>query len=226
MGKKAEIEKLSEVYDVMFLAETCLGSQQDFRIRGFDCLRVNSNLTNVRGMLVLIRNPIAYSSLDLSYIMDNSLEVLGVKLFFNNTQLCLLAAYRHPNVPTVANTFSSLTAFVKDHNPSILLGDFNAHHPMWGGKRINSAGRILSKFIDERPLIILNLSTSLTYISFSSFSSSTIDLALASPHVSSICEARVLTDLHGSDHFPIEVSINCKVRTPSISHKIKLSEFQ
>ncbi|KYQ49822.1 hypothetical protein ALC60_11098 [Trachymyrmex zeteki] len=156
LGKKAEVEKLSESYDILFLAETCVNYFHDFRVREFDCLRVDANMTDVRGMITLIRNPITYSSLDLSSMINSSLEALGVKLSLNNSYLFLIGVYRHPNVSTSFNSFSSLTSFLNDHDNSILLGDFNAHHPMWGGTRVNTAGRILSKCIDDSHLVILN----------------------------------------------------------------------
>ncbi|KYN13209.1 hypothetical protein ALC57_14595 [Trachymyrmex cornetzi] len=222
LGKKAEIEKLSKSFDIIFLAETCIKVNHDFRIRGFDCLRMDANMADIRGMIVLIRNPIIYSFLDLSSMIDCSFEALGIKIPFNNSHLFLIGVYRHSNVRVSNFAISALTSFVADHHFSILLGDFNAHHPMWGGTRSNRVGRALVECINEQHLVVLNPPSSPTYLSFFPYYTSTINLIIASPHISSFCEALVLPDLHGS-----EVRVNCLVKTTSVfSYKIKLSKTQ
>ncbi|XP_018360461.1 PREDICTED: uncharacterized protein LOC108759487 [Trachymyrmex cornetzi] len=154
-------------------------------------------MANIRDM-VFIRNPITYSPIDLSAIVDDSLEALGITLNLNNSCLTLIGAYRHPNVPTSAATISSITSFLNSHEPAILLGDMNAHHPMWGGTYTSPTGRLLAQ-----------------------------DLAIASSHISPLCDTRILPDLLGSDYHPVEVSVNCLVRTSSVfSCKIKLTKEQ
>ncbi|KYN12409.1 hypothetical protein ALC57_15424 [Trachymyrmex cornetzi] len=144
MGKKGDIEKLASTLDILFLAETCVGAAQEFRLRGFDCLRVDSNWANIRGMMVLIRNPITYSSINLSSILDDSFEALGIVLTLNNP----------PH-------------------------------------------------------------------------SSTLDLAIASPRISPLCNTLILPYLLGSDHFPIMVQVNYLVRTSTVfSYKVTLSKAQ
>ena len=38
----------------------------------------------------------------------------------------------------------------------ILLGDFNAHNPLWGSKRMSTKGRMLEKILDRYNLLCLN----------------------------------------------------------------------
>ncbi|KYN06782.1 hypothetical protein ALC62_02263 [Cyphomyrmex costatus] len=223
LSKKGGIEKMLEFLDVLFLAETCVGPLHDFRVRV--SLRIDSNQANIRRMIVLIRNPIVFSSVDLSSMIDDSFEVLGIS--FNNSRLFLLGTYRHQNVPASHASISSLSFFLDKHDFSMMLGDFNAHHLMWGGSRTNPAAHMLSKCIDDYHLVILNPPSSPTHVSSSSSSSSTIDLAIASPRISSLCDTRILPDLFGSDHYPVEVQVNCMVRTVAVfSYKIKLSKPQ
>ncbi|KYQ60593.1 hypothetical protein ALC60_00347, partial [Trachymyrmex zeteki] len=63
---------------------------------------------------------------------------------------------------------------------------------------------------------------------YSSFprSPTTIDLAMASSSVASLCDAVILSDLFGSDHYPIEVLVNCLVMIANIfSYKIMLTPW-
>ncbi|XP_018395380.1 PREDICTED: RNA-directed DNA polymerase from mobile element jockey-like [Cyphomyrmex costatus] len=225
LGKKGDIEKLAETVDILFLAETCVGPLCNFRVLGFDCLRVDANRADVRGMLILIRNPILYSPVDLSGIFNNSFEALGIELSLNSSRLLLIGTYRHPSAPAPANSLSALSSLLDKQELFILLGDFNAHHPMWGGSRANAAGHLLANLIDDHHLVVLNPPSSPTHVSFSPFSLSTIDLAIASPRISSLCDTQVSPDLLGSDHYPLEV--NCGVRTASVfAYKINLSKDQ
>ncbi|XP_018403023.1 PREDICTED: uncharacterized protein LOC108779949 [Cyphomyrmex costatus] len=227
LRKKDDIEKLAETIDILFLAETCVSSLRDFRVRGFDCLRIDANLAEIRGMLVLIYNLILYSQVDLSNAFDDSFEAL--ELSINNSRLLLIDVYRHPNAPVPANSLSALSPVLDKYEFFILLtiSDFNAHHPMWGGTRTNAAGRVLASCIDNNHLVILNPPSSPTHISFSRPSSSIIDLAIASPRISSLCDTLISSDLLGSDHYPIEVQVNCGIRISSVfSYKIELSKEQ
>ncbi|XP_018300274.1 uncharacterized protein [Mycetomoellerius zeteki] len=147
LGKKAEVDKMAESYDIIFLAETCAGEDRDFCVHGFDCVRTDANSSGKRGMLVLIRNPITYAIIDLISYLDCSIEALAISLSLNNSHLVLVGAYSHPNLLAPRAALSNLISFVGSYDPAILMGDFNAHHPLWGAVRSNTAGRILGEGI-------------------------------------------------------------------------------
>lgn len=87
--------------------------------------------------------------------------------------------------------------------------------------------RILCEGINAHSLIVLNPLSFPTCVSHPFRNPSTIDLAIASCGIASKCDVRVPSDLFGSDHHPVEVRINCLVRTVSIfSYKINFTPSQ
>jgi ribonuclease HI len=98
--------------------------------------------------------------------------------------------------------------------PLLLLGDFNAHSELWGSEEPRPSGRVVEDFIAGNDLSILNTGSQ-TYLHPASGSFTVIDLSLCSPSAHIDFTWEVDTDQHGSDHFPIFISSECR---PSLSH--------
>ena len=85
----------------------------------------------------------------------------------------------------------------------MLVGDFNAHNPLWGDVQDTDArGKIIEKLLGETNICILN-DGSPTYLDPRTLKTSSIDLTLCSPELASELKWSALEDTHGSDHFPI-----------------------
>lgn len=80
VGKKAEIEKLCEEYEVVVLAETCFSTKFEFYVRGFHCLRSDCFEPGKRGVAMLIKNKIKFKTVDIPSLPDPSLEVVAVEI--------------------------------------------------------------------------------------------------------------------------------------------------
>ena len=63
--------------------------------------------------------------------------------------------------------------------PLILLGDFNAHNPLWGSEKMSTRGRILENILDRFNLLCLNEKEETYYRAFDG-AKSTIDLTISS----------------------------------------------
>ena len=70
---------------------------------------------------------------------------------------------------------------------------------------INDKGRIIEDFITKHDLVLQNDKSS-TYLHPAAGSYSTLDLTICSPGIFPDFNWKVFDDLHGSDHFPIQVS--------------------
>ena len=66
--------------------------------------------------------------------------------------------------------------------PFLLLGDFNAHSPVWGDSRQDCRGKLIESILQDNDLILLN-SKSPTFVHSASNSTSAIDIAVASPTI-------------------------------------------
>ncbi|GFN93239.1 RNA-directed DNA polymerase from mobile element jockey-like [Plakobranchus ocellatus] len=84
--------------------------------------------------------------------------------------------------------------------PFLVLGDFNAFSCREGRERM------LEQFMAENDLIILN-SGEQTFVYSAYHSTSAIDLIVASPSIAAECSWAVHSDLCGSDHFPIFLTL-------------------
>ena len=90
--------------------------------------------------------------------------------------------------------------------PFLLVGDFNAHSPEWGGgggdSRRDGRGKLIESLLADTDLILLNSKTP-TFLHSAYHTTSAIDLAVASPTIALDFQWSVHDDLYGSDHFPI-----------------------
>lgn len=90
-------------------------------------------------------------------------------------------------------------------SPVMILGDLNGAHPRWGSPNVNTRGTLLSTFMDNHNLCLLN-DKSPTSIHAGLGTYSYVDLSLASSTLPLLFRWSVTDDLRGSDHFPILLS--------------------
>ena len=88
--------------------------------------------------------------------------------------------------------------------PIVILGDFNAHHTVWGSEQCCVRGRSLERFTHEQSLSVLNSGTR-THFTLPSGQTSVLDLTICSPQLAQYFTWTVAGDPLGSDHFPIWV---------------------
>ena len=67
-------------------------------------------------------------------------------------------------------------------SPVLIMGDFNAHSPVWGGDKLDARGRMIEQFVSNNNLCILN-NKSCTYIHPASGSQTAIDLTIWDPQL-------------------------------------------
>ena len=84
------------------------------------------------------------------------------------------------------------------------MGYFNSHHRLWGCIDTNDKGQIIEDFITNHDLVLLNDKSS-TYLHPATGCYSSLDLTICSPGIFPELTSKVCDDLHGSDHFPIQV---------------------
>ena len=86
---------------------------------------------------------------------------------------------------------------------SLVLGDFNAKHPLWDPINNDDArGRDMAGLITDEAMGLLGQGKP-THYHIQSNKYSTIDLSLCSTEILRDFHSEVDSDLHGSDHFPI-----------------------
>jgi retrotransposon-encoded endonuclease len=99
----------------------------------------------------------------------------------------------------------ALTA-LQDPGQHLIVGDFNLHHPLWGGpevRRAHTGAELIIQGAIENSLEFLLQPGTITRAK--NAEQSTLDLALCTQGLSSfIAHCRITDDYSGSDHLPIE----------------------
>jgi len=158
-NKLPQLQHIASEVDIMCLQESLLWSHNYFRINGFKVIRNDIITSNQRGTCILIRENLIFRVFNFSKFYHPSWEIQGIILPLDGDKdsLVIINIYRYPNQITPFNIFNLLlTTLTNNFRKIVLVGDFNAHHPWWGCKYENSAGKILSHVIDNYNLIILN----------------------------------------------------------------------
>ncbi|GFO37289.1 RNA-directed DNA polymerase from mobile element jockey [Plakobranchus ocellatus] len=148
---------------------------------------------------LLIRNGTRFSEIDLKTGLHAAAATISLE---KNLTVCSL--YLPPNSHVSKLSLAGL--FEQLPKPFLVLGEFNAHSPAWGDSRWDGRGRMLEEFTAENDLIILN-SGGQTFVHSAYHSTSAIDLAVASPSIAAECSWAAHSDLCGSDHIPIFLTL-------------------
>jgi len=117
-----------------------------------------------------------------------------------HTTLTICTIYLPPNTKWSSQDLQNLIQQLPP--PIALLGDFNAHHPLWGNTRTDQAGREMEYLLTTTNLCLLN-SKCATYSHPATGTLTSIDLSITSPSILQDFQWTVEGDPHGSDHFPI-----------------------
>ena len=202
---KANFEELTLLINkqkpvAVCLQETFLKDSDKFQLKYHSCYFKNftDNDKASGGVAVIVNNSIPHHFVRL----ETTLQAIAVNISLNKT-ITLCSVYLPPSSPIDMTKLDHLINQLP--KPFILMGDFNSHHTLWGCTDINDKGRTIEGFISERDLVLLNDKTS-TYLHPATGSYSSLDLTICSPGIYPDFNWKVFDDLHGSDHFPIQVS--------------------
>ena len=161
------------------------------------------------GIAIYVKNGTPYSPLNLK----STLRVSAVKITIKNKPIVICSIHIPPKHALTIDEIQDL--YTQICMPSLLLGDYNGHSPMWGGLDLNSKGKIIEEFLLLNNLCLYN-DKSITYISDSNQCRSSLDLSICTPDIYLDFEWRVHNDNHGSDHFPILVSSAAEAKPSGI----------
>ncbi len=157
----------------------------------------------------MFRNDIAHEEIQInSNIQIQAVTITAGRKF----TLCsiYLPPQRKVDKTDLDNIISQLTGTY------MLLGDFNAHHTLWGGRNINHKGKEIEDLLNRHQLVVLN-DKSPTYIHPGFGTLSTLDLAICDPTLALDFSFNVSSDLYGSDHYPVllkSTSSNSNTKIP------------
>uniref|UniRef100_W8C2B6 RNA-directed DNA polymerase from mobile element jockey n=1 Tax=Ceratitis capitata TaxID=7213 RepID=W8C2B6_CERCA len=151
------------------------------------------------GTAILIHKSLQFSNLS---VTSNKFDVSAINIESTKT-LTIFSVYISPNKTFNLNDLSIL------HSPNnyetIITGDFNSWNQKWGSTVNNNRGNTLLKFLDQSDLVLLNDNSPTHFTTHNTFTH--IDISFCSPALVPNSSWKTIKDLHGSDHFPIHISL-------------------
>ena len=155
------------------------------------------------GTAIYLHNKVFHDSV---VINNAELQLSALKLQLSNNNTFLV--HNVYNQPNKHYDHSHLSRLLDLQGPVLLMGDLNAHNPIWDRKcsSPDTNGVLLEQFIIANDLCCLNENDCSTYFSNTHGTLSAVDVTICSPSIVDRIEWHVCDDMCSSDHFPILIS--------------------
>uniref|UniRef100_A0A1Y1LGD1 Endonuclease/exonuclease/phosphatase domain-containing protein n=1 Tax=Photinus pyralis TaxID=7054 RepID=A0A1Y1LGD1_PHOPY len=193
------------------LQETHLRPGQPYSLRNYSIVRKDLN-TGQRahgGVAIIIKEHFPFNQIQ----VNTPLQVVAIQILIP-IKITICSIYLAPDEQVhTANIWNVVRQLP---TPFIIVGDFNAHNPLWGSTRLDNRGEAVENLLESRDITLLN-NGSATHIAARSGAFSAIDLAISSSAISDMLRWTVLEDLYNSDHYPCEVKKNTAKTNQQIS---------
>lgn len=152
-----------------------------------------------RGAAIIVNNKINYEHVPL----NTTLQAVAVRVWLEKWYT--VCSIYLPHVPVTKQSVSHLIDQLDP--PFLILGDMNAHSPIWGGSTRNDRGQVFEELLLERNISLMNDCLP-THYYLQTGTLSTIDVSICSSDCILDFNYSVINDLHDSDHYPIRLILN------------------
>lgn len=199
-NKKSDLIYLINQYNpfVIAISEIWLKSNSEFKLPTYSSL-MNYRADGRAGCALFVRDHIPFSRLSIPFHSANLSAVCA-----RVEGVTYLSLY----IPSpTSSIFDELKLLIRSLPlPIMVLGDFNIHHHLWGCVKNDPLSNNLLEILDSNNLCLLNSGTP-TLRPLPNQAPSAVDLSLCSPVLASQISWEVLNSSHGSDHFPIIMTL-------------------
>ena len=204
--KELQLYLTENSIDIIALNETFLNKKYTFKVPGYDTIRKDRSTGVKGGVAFLVKHGLVvnkgYRNEDFNIITEN--EALAINLELSNNQNLTLATIYCPN----GNPSSSLFHAISNLSDNVMfIGDFNSKLESFGCARKNTSGPMLKTIQNKLNLIYLN-NDEHTHMDRANGSTDILDMAFVSPNLAIHDIQFQIGDDLGSDHLPIEISID------------------
>ena len=202
--KELELYLKENNFDIVALNETFLTKKIDFKIQGYNTVK-NDRSTGARGGVKhgLVINK-EYRNTDFNTITDN--EALVIDIDLSNNQNLILATIYCPN----RNPNLRLFETIKNLSDNVMfVGDFNSKLEAFGCAKENISGPMPKNIQSHLNLTYLNTDEH-THLDKRTGNTDILDMAFISRNLTKHDIQFLIGDDLGSDHLPIEISIDAQ----------------
>ena len=165
------------------------------------------------GVTLYIHNTLPYEEI----VLNTRLQISVAKVNVGHRKPITFASlYMSGNIQVQREEMETFLEQLEE--PVMLMGDFNAHHEMWGNNRADRREKLIEEIAREMDFNILNDGTP-TYIS-----GTAVDLTVVSPELSPEMRWMAISTVLNSDHFPLLTTI--KAASSNFDHNYEILNFK
>ena len=202
-NKKPELQEFlrKNSIDIICIQETHLKDPQRFFVRGYEAFRRDREDRHKGGIITLVKTSIP--AVELCGSRREELEHHTVKLLLPTGDLLITNCYSPP-----ASVLALHNVKIEESR-HLVIGDFNSHSPSWGYEEMDTRGEEVEDWMMENRLVLVNQPDDKpTCYSRAWKTTSTPDLAIATEDIHKLTSRAVTSQLGGSDHLPVILSIS------------------
>lgn len=184
--------------DIIALQETRFKNNNRIDINHYICIMKNRN-SAAGGVAIYIKNSISTQRVNLNTLHEAiAIQVLA------DIKITICNVYFPPHSENYSIDKSEVQNIVSQlPTPFLMIGDVNAHNPLWGGDKNCGRGKMFEEIIDCNNHVSILNSGSFTHFSIFNGTFSAVDLSICSTSILNRMTWNVDDNLYGSDHFPI-----------------------
>lgn len=211
--------------DLLLLNETFLTPDRAFNLKTYNIIR-QDRPDGYGGVATCVKNNLCFKVIkkfcsdNIQYIIINLGKIYIINIYCNSNlvvdQTLLKALVENFNNGNVNS----------DNDKIVIMGDFNSHHPLWDNAPINRGGRIISDFLLQNNLIVLNDGSATLLNNVRHYNVSAVDLSLVSNNLALNALWSVIRDCGNSDHFPTKVTLNSVTLKDAVISSYVLKNFK
>lgn len=196
--------------NIALLNETKFRNSDNINFTGYNIERLDRE-DGHGGVAILISKDIRYELINLETINYNKqIEICGVHL--TDLDLNILTVYNAPRNRTSRADWNNIVT--KFPNRTLIAGDFNAHHRLWGSPRDDRLGNMIVDILEDHNFIVLN-DGSPTRLSRPNQNVSAVDISIATADLTPKISWTVMDENIGSDHYVIQMTL-CESWSPQM----------
>lgn len=207
------IECLQTKPDIICIQKTWLKTGREFLLKEYECHRNDRGSQRGGGVATWIKSDVPARVLPVS--TNPSIQCIVTEVILKDVRISICNIY-HAEPESEKCFFSDI--LLQLPSAAFLCGDFNAHNPVWGGRKTDQKGKSLGDFIEEAELVVLNDGSGTCLGSKGAISP--IDISMTTLRLASQSTWSVdHTTTAGSDHFPVHICIKGQRSAPPIQAK-------
>ena len=185
--------------DIIVLQETLVTDPEKLKLSGYNAFATPQTDEN-RGLAILVRNTIPTKMVNNPIFCGDRVEVMAVEIILLDTSLTIYNIYRNQ-----ANINLDLTQLFTTSitHPTIILGDFNAHHPILNSNRITEEGEHIAYTLDQFPEMALLNNGQATHVR-----GGRLDLSFINTNLRQHTTWQIDQSICQSDHFAVNIKLD------------------